>query len=190
MHLRWFRPSAEFWSSGLTVTLRFTPILHALTSLSLWLFPPRAPVHWPWVRHNHTPADFSRNDTCWRQTPRLWLFLPFHSAHRLQSAKKDMRLSSQREFWSPRCRRANPAALNSSDELFASPATSPSPSPFHSPCPSPRHSISQTPFRTKLQLVDLAGSECVGKKPSVINVLWVCWWEPWYLSADETSHNR
>ncbi|XP_028252498.1 kinesin-like protein KIF25 [Parambassis ranga] len=84
-------------------------------------------------------------------------------ARRLQSAKMDLQQrSTQKEWWSPRCRRANPAARHSSDEVFASTSSSPCPSPSHSPCPSPRHSISQTPFRTKLQLVDLAGSECVG----------------------------
>ncbi|XP_067428727.1 kinesin-like protein KIF25 isoform X1 [Thunnus thynnus] len=84
-------------------------------------------------------------------------------ARRLQSAKKDMQRSTQKEWWSPRCRRANLAARHSSEEhLSASTASSPCPSPFSSPCPSPRHSISQAPFRTKLQLVDLAGSECVG----------------------------
>ncbi|XP_027140300.1 kinesin-like protein KIF25 [Larimichthys crocea] len=83
-------------------------------------------------------------------------------ARRLQSAKKDMQHSAQKEWWSPRCRRANPAARNSSDELFGSTASSPCLSPSLSPCPSPRPSISQDPFMTKLQLVDLAGSECVG----------------------------
>ncbi|KAM9339655.1 kinesin-like protein KIF25 [Symphorus nematophorus] len=83
-------------------------------------------------------------------------------ARRLQSAKKDMQRSAQKEWWSPRCRRANPAARNSSDELFASTASSPCRSPSHSPCPSPRPSIAQDLFRTKLQLVDLAGSECAG----------------------------
>ncbi|XP_018550041.1 kinesin-like protein KIF25 [Lates calcarifer] len=93
-------------------------------------------------------------------------------ARRLQSAKKDMQRSPQKEWWSPRCRRANPAARHSSDELFASTASSPCPSPSHSPCPSPRHSISQTPFRTKLQLVDLAGSECVGMSGVSGAALW------------------
>ncbi|XP_040920532.1 kinesin-like protein KIF25 [Toxotes jaculatrix] len=93
-------------------------------------------------------------------------------ARRLQCAKKDIQRSTQKEWWSPRCRRANPAARYSSDELFASPASSPCPSPSHSPCPSPRHSISQTPFRTKLQLVDLAGSECVGMSGVSGAALW------------------
>ncbi|XP_044025713.1 kinesin-like protein KIF25 isoform X2 [Siniperca chuatsi] len=93
-------------------------------------------------------------------------------ARRLQSAKKDMQHSTQKEWWSPRCRRANPATTNSSDELFASPASSPCPSPSHSPCPSPRPSISQAPFRTKLQLVDLAGSECVGMSGVSGAALW------------------
>ncbi|XP_026174782.1 kinesin-like protein KIF25 [Mastacembelus armatus] len=93
-------------------------------------------------------------------------------ARRLQGAKRGMQHSSQKEWWSPRCRRANPAAGHSSDEIFASPASSPCPSPFQSPCPSPRHSISQTPFRTKLQLVDLAGSECVGMSGVSGAALW------------------
>ncbi|CAG5928029.1 unnamed protein product [Menidia menidia] len=83
-------------------------------------------------------------------------------ARRLQTAKKGLQQSIHKEWWSPRCRRANPAARHSPDELLASPASSPCRSPGFSPCPSPRQSISQTPFRTKLQLVDLAGSECVG----------------------------
>ncbi|KAM9703591.1 kinesin-like protein KIF25 isoform 2-T2 [Menidia menidia] len=83
-------------------------------------------------------------------------------ARRLQTAKKGLQHSIHKEWWSPRCRRANPAARHSPDELLASPASSPCRSPGFSPCPSPRQSISQTPFRTKLQLVDLAGSECVG----------------------------
>uniref|UniRef100_A0A3P9CLQ8 Kinesin family member 25 n=1 Tax=Maylandia zebra TaxID=106582 RepID=A0A3P9CLQ8_9CICH len=81
-------------------------------------------------------------------------------ARRLQSAKMDMRRSTQKEWWSPRCRRANLAAHHPADETSASPASSPCSTPSLSPCPSPRHSITQTPFRTKLQLVDLAGSEC------------------------------
>ncbi|XP_029903291.1 kinesin-like protein KIF25 [Myripristis murdjan] len=93
-------------------------------------------------------------------------------ARRLQSAKKDMQRSTQREWWSPRCRRANPSARLSSDELFASPASSPCHSPCHSPCPSPRPSISQAPFKTKLQLVDLAGSECVGMSGVSGAALW------------------
>ncbi|KAK2856217.1 hypothetical protein Q5P01_004952 [Channa striata] len=83
-------------------------------------------------------------------------------ARRLQNAKKDMQRSTQREFWSPRCHRANPAARNSPDKLFGSPSNSPCLSPSPSPCPSPGRTTSPTPFRTKLQLVDLAGSECVG----------------------------
>ncbi|XP_070843578.1 kinesin-like protein KIF25 [Chaetodon trifascialis] len=93
-------------------------------------------------------------------------------ARRLQSAKKDLQRSTQKEWWSPRCRRANPAARHSSDELFASSASSPCPSPSHSPCPSPRPSISQGVFRTKLQLVDLAGSECVGMSGVSGAALW------------------
>nr|XP_046229600.1 kinesin-like protein KIF25 isoform X2 [Scatophagus argus] len=93
-------------------------------------------------------------------------------ARRLQSAKKAMQCSTQKEWWSPRCRRANPAARYSSDELFASSASSPCPSPSHSPCPSPRPSISQGLFRTKLQLVDLAGSECVGMSGVSGAALW------------------
>ncbi|XP_070782499.1 kinesin-like protein KIF25 [Enoplosus armatus] len=93
-------------------------------------------------------------------------------ARRLQSAKKDMQRSTQKEWWSPRCRRANPAARHSSDELFASSASSPCRSPSLSPCPSPRPSISEAPFRTKLQLVDLAGSECVGMSGVSGAALW------------------
>ncbi|CAN9507471.1 unnamed protein product [Ophioblennius macclurei] len=94
-------------------------------------------------------------------------------ARRLQSAKKDMQRSAHREWWSPRCRRANPNAA-ASDELSPSSASSPcaSPSPSHSPCPSPRCSISQDPFRTKLQLVDLAGSECVAMSGVSGAALW------------------
>ncbi|XP_049445362.1 kinesin-like protein KIF25 [Epinephelus fuscoguttatus] len=93
-------------------------------------------------------------------------------ARRLQSAKKDMQRSTQKEWWSPRCRRANPTARQSSDDrLFASTASSPC-SPSHSPCPSPRPSLSQAPFRTKLQLVDLAGSECVGMSGVSGAALW------------------
>lgn len=116
---------------------------------------------WPWVRHIHTPVIIS--DTC-RATYSCSVTLSLlHLARRLQSAKKDKQRTAQKEWWSPRCRRANPAARHSSDELSASCASSPSPSPSHSPCPSPRPSFSQALFRTKLQLVDLAGSECVGK---------------------------
>ncbi|XP_068197829.1 kinesin-like protein KIF25 isoform X2 [Antennarius striatus] len=93
-------------------------------------------------------------------------------ARRLQHAKVDMKRSLQKEWWSPRCRRANPAARQSSEELFASPASSPCPSPSLSPCPSPRPSISQAEFRTKLQLVDLAGSECVGMSGVSGSSLW------------------
>ncbi|CAK6961930.1 kinesin-like protein KIF25 [Scomber scombrus] len=94
-------------------------------------------------------------------------------ARRLQSAKKDMQRTTQKEWWSPRCRRANPAARHLSDEhLFSSSASSPCPSPLTSPCPSPRNSMSQTPFRTKLQLVDLAGSECVGMSGVSGAALW------------------
>nr|XP_019953321.1 PREDICTED: kinesin-like protein KIF25 isoform X1 [Paralichthys olivaceus] len=93
-------------------------------------------------------------------------------ARRLQSAKKDMQRCAQKEWWSPRCRRANLSARYPSEELLASPASSPCPSPSLSPCPSPRPSISQTPFRTKLQLVDLAGSECVGMSGVTGAALW------------------
>ncbi|XP_042359861.1 kinesin-like protein KIF25 [Plectropomus leopardus] len=94
-------------------------------------------------------------------------------ARRLQSAKKNMQRSTQKEWWSPRCRRANPAARQSSDDhLFASTASSPCRSPSHSPCPSPRPSISQAPLRTKLQLVDLAGSECAGMSGVSGAALW------------------
>ncbi|XP_034756096.1 kinesin-like protein KIF25 [Etheostoma cragini] len=94
-------------------------------------------------------------------------------ARRLQSAKKDMQRSTQKEWWSPRCRRANPANRHSSDDhLSASTTTSPCRSPSHSPCPSPRTSISQALFRTKLQLVDLAGSECVGMSGVSGAALW------------------
>lgn len=93
-------------------------------------------------------------------------------ARRLQSAKLDMRRSTQKEWWSPRCRRANLTTRNSSDELSASPASSPCSTPSLSPCPSPRNSISETPFRTKLQLVDLAGSECVGMSGVSGAALW------------------
>ncbi|CAJ1078432.1 kinesin-like protein KIF25 [Xyrichtys novacula] len=93
-------------------------------------------------------------------------------ARRLQRAKKDMQRSTQKEWWSPRCRRANPTAQLSSDELFASSSASPCLSPSLSPCPSPRPSISQAPFKTKLQLVDLAGSECVGMSGVSGAALW------------------
>ncbi|XP_033998945.1 kinesin-like protein KIF25 [Trematomus bernacchii] len=94
-------------------------------------------------------------------------------ARRLQSAKKDMQLAAQKEWWSPRCRRANLAARKSSeDHFFASTASSPSRSPSHSPCPSPRPSVSQALFKTKLQLVDLAGSESVGMSGVSGAALW------------------
>ncbi|XP_069552604.1 kinesin-like protein KIF25 [Brachyistius frenatus] len=93
-------------------------------------------------------------------------------ARKLQSAKMDMQRSTHKEWWSPRCRRANPAARNAADKPYASSASSPCPSPSYSPCPSPRHSISQTPFRTRLQLVDLAGSECVGMSGVSGAALW------------------
>ncbi|XP_033932510.1 kinesin-like protein KIF25 [Pseudochaenichthys georgianus] len=94
-------------------------------------------------------------------------------ARRLQSAKKDMQLAAQKEWWSPRCRRANLVARKSSeDHLFASTASSPSRSPSHSPCPSPRPSVSQALFKTKLQLVDLAGSESVGMSGVSGAALW------------------
>ncbi|KAG9347245.1 hypothetical protein JZ751_004812 [Albula glossodonta] len=87
-------------------------------------------------------------------------------ARRLQCARKELQRSPQREWWSPRCRRA--AAGRS-----GSPASSPCHSPYHSPCPSPRPSISQAPIRTKLQLVDLAGSECVGGDAKLLVMLCV-----------------
>ncbi|XP_020488500.2 kinesin-like protein KIF25 [Labrus bergylta] len=93
-------------------------------------------------------------------------------ARRLQRAKRDMQQSTQKEWWSPRCHRANPSAQHSSDELFASSSSSPCPSPSLSPCPSPRPSMSQAPFKTKLQLVDLAGSECVGMSGVSGAALW------------------
>ncbi|XP_077949455.1 kinesin-like protein KIF25 isoform X1 [Gasterosteus aculeatus] len=96
-------------------------------------------------------------------------------ARRLQSAKKAMQRSAQKEWWSPGCRRANPggaAHRSSNDHLFASTPSSPCRSPSHSPCPSPRPSVSQAPFRTKLQLVDLAGSECVGMSGVSGAALW------------------
>ncbi|KAM8832245.1 kinesin-like protein KIF25 isoform 2-T2 [Spinachia spinachia] len=94
-------------------------------------------------------------------------------ARKLQSAKKEMQRSAQKEWWSPGCRRANPGAHRSSnDHLFASTPSSPCRSPSHSPCPSPRPSVSQAPFRTKLQLVDLAGSECVGMSGVSGAALW------------------
>uniref|UniRef100_A0A671N8R4 Kinesin family member 25 n=1 Tax=Sinocyclocheilus anshuiensis TaxID=1608454 RepID=A0A671N8R4_9TELE len=68
---------------------------------------------------------------------------------------------SQKEWWSPRCRRA---ASSRSSSLASSPC--------HSPCPSPRPSITQPPLKTKLQLVDLAGSECVGMSGVTGAVLW------------------
>ncbi|XP_053737445.1 kinesin-like protein KIF25 [Synchiropus splendidus] len=92
-------------------------------------------------------------------------------ARRLQRAKKDMQRSRQKEWWSPRCGRANPAD-HSDEHLLASSASSPSPSPSHSPCPSPRPSVLQAPFKTQLQLVDLAGSECVGMSGASGAALW------------------
>ncbi|KAJ8009706.1 hypothetical protein DPEC_G00094330 [Dallia pectoralis] len=95
---------------------------------------------------------------------------------RLQSIKKDMQRKAQKEWWSPRCRRANAMARQSGDERSASssssPYHSPSHSPIHSSCPSPRASIALAPFRTKLQLVDLAGSECVGMSGVTGAALW------------------
>ncbi|KAM6954296.1 kinesin-like protein KIF25 [Aplochiton taeniatus] len=93
-------------------------------------------------------------------------------ARRLQSAKKDMQRTPQKEWWSPRCRRANPLARQSADERSASCTTSPCHSPYHSPCPSPTPSLAQAPFKTKLQLVDLAGSECVGMSGVTGAALW------------------
>ncbi|XP_054618584.1 kinesin-like protein KIF25 isoform X2 [Dunckerocampus dactyliophorus] len=79
-------------------------------------------------------------------------------ARRLQSTKKNTQHSTQRQWWSPRCRRNNPATRHSPDDSLGSPASSRCPSPSQSPCPSPRLSTSGAPFRTKLQLVDLAGN--------------------------------
>ncbi|XP_061609761.1 kinesin-like protein KIF25 isoform X2 [Phyllopteryx taeniolatus] len=87
---------------------------------------------------------------------------------RLHSAKKSVRHAAQKESWSPKCRRANPAARSSPEDDFASPASSPS----LSPCPSPRSGTSPSPFRTKLQLVDLAGSECVDMTGVSGGALW------------------
>ncbi|XP_065112775.1 kinesin-like protein KIF25 [Paramisgurnus dabryanus] len=86
-------------------------------------------------------------------------------ARRLQSARQDVRRLSQKEWWSPRCRRAASSSTSS-------PASSPCHSPCQSPCPSPRPSITQTPLKTKLQLVDLAGSECVGMSGVSGAALW------------------
>ncbi|XP_064195292.1 kinesin-like protein KIF25 isoform X1 [Anguilla rostrata] len=92
-------------------------------------------------------------------------------ARRLQSARKDVQRSHQKEWWSPRCRRAA-SGRRRLDEQSASPASSPCHSPCHSPYPSPRPSIAQAPIRTKLQLVDLAGSECVGMSGVTGAALW------------------
>uniref|UniRef100_A0A8C1MBJ2 Kinesin-like protein KIF25 n=1 Tax=Cyprinus carpio TaxID=7962 RepID=A0A8C1MBJ2_CYPCA len=86
-------------------------------------------------------------------------------ARRLQKARQDIQRVSQKEWWSPRCRRA---ASSRSSSLSSSPCHS----PCHSPCPSPRPSITQPPLKTKLQLVDLAGSECVGMSGVTGPVLW------------------
>ncbi|XP_018590623.2 kinesin-like protein KIF25 [Scleropages formosus] len=86
-------------------------------------------------------------------------------ARRLQSVQQELQRGSQKEWWSPRCRRATVSRA-------ASPACSPYHSPSHSPCPSPRPSITQAPMRTKLQLVDLAGSECVGVSGVTGPALW------------------
>ncbi|XP_051954931.1 kinesin-like protein KIF25 [Xyrauchen texanus] len=86
-------------------------------------------------------------------------------ARRLQNARQDVRRVSQKEWWSPRCRRA--ASSHSS-----SPVSSPCHSPCHSPCPSPRPSITQMPLKTKLQVVDLAGSECAGMSGVTGAALW------------------
>ncbi|XP_061098642.1 kinesin-like protein KIF25 [Conger conger] len=92
-------------------------------------------------------------------------------ARRLQSARKDVQRSHQREWWSPRCRRAA-SSRRGLDEQSTSPASSPCHSPCHSPYPSPRPSIAQAPIKTKLQLVDLAGSECVGMSGVTGAALW------------------
>ncbi|KAJ8410192.1 hypothetical protein AAFF_G00201730 [Aldrovandia affinis] len=86
-------------------------------------------------------------------------------ARRLQSARQELQRPSQKEWWSPRCRRA-------ASSRSASPASSPYHSPYHSPCLSPRPSITQAQIRTKLQLVDLAGSECVGMSGVTGAALW------------------
>ncbi|KAI4902325.1 hypothetical protein NFI96_020007, partial [Prochilodus magdalenae] len=90
---------------------------------------------------------------------------PLALARRLQSGRQNVQRGSQKEWWSPRCRRAAPSCSSS-------PTSSPYHSPCQSPCPSPRPSISQTPIRTKLQLVDLAGSECVGMSGVSGAALW------------------
>ncbi|KAG7461065.1 hypothetical protein MATL_G00206060 [Megalops atlanticus] len=92
-------------------------------------------------------------------------------ARRLQSARQELHRPAQKEWWSPRCRRAA-SGRRGAEEQPASPASSPLHSPCHSPCPSPRPSISQAPVRTKLQLVDLAGSECVGMSGVTGAALW------------------
>ncbi|XP_036406437.1 kinesin-like protein KIF25 [Megalops cyprinoides] len=92
-------------------------------------------------------------------------------ARRLQSARQEVQRPAQKEWWSPRCRRAA-SGRRGMEEQPASPASSPLHSPCHSPCPSPRPSISQAPVRTKLQLVDLAGSECVGMSGVTGAALW------------------
>lgn len=83
------------------------------------------------------------------------------AARRLQNARQDVQHVSQKEWWSPRCRRA-----------ASSRSSSPASSPCHSPCPSPRPSITQPPIKTKLQLVDLAGSECAGMSGVTGAALW------------------
>ncbi|TKS75622.1 Kinesin-like protein KIF25 [Collichthys lucidus] len=138
---------------------------HLVVTLTISSKSPNAVALGETHSHSHTCIHVSINDTD--------MTLLLHSARRLQSAKKDMQHSAQKEWWSPRCRRANPAARNSSDELFGSAASSPCLSPSLSPCPSPRPSISQDPFMTKLQLVDLAGSECVGGDAKLLLMLCV-----------------
>ncbi|XP_028809427.1 kinesin-like protein KIF25 isoform X2 [Denticeps clupeoides] len=86
-------------------------------------------------------------------------------ARRLQTSRQDVQRVAQKEWWSPRCRRA-------ATSRPSSPASSPCHSPYQSPCPSPRPSIAQAPLRTKLQLVDLAGSECVGMSGVTGAALW------------------
>ncbi|KAF3849888.1 hypothetical protein F7725_019607 [Dissostichus mawsoni] len=62
--------------------------------------------------------------------PHHFLQKPQRTGPGLQSAKKDMQLAAQKEWWSPRCRRANLAARKSSeDHFFTSTASSPSRSP-------------------------------------------------------------
>ena len=147
---------------------------HLIVTLTISSKSPNALALGEMHTHTHTHTHTHSHRTTYVSINDLLTLLPLYSARRLQSAKKDMQRSTHKEWWSPRCRRANPVVRNSSDELFASTASSPCPSPSHSPCPSPRPSISQALFKTKLQLVDLAGSECVGRKGAMLkDVLWI-----------------